>query len=113
MIKIMARYGRYVKKDMLLFIILLISANAPYICSYFACSARCEMSKRKQVLQNWKKWRHTNFLSFSMYNKPKDTTESKANIVAKVIKIVCMQMTRSLTIEMTEISANQTLDDGI
>ena len=33
--------------------------------------------------------------------KFKDTTENKANIVAKIIKIVCMQMSRSLTIEMT------------
>ena len=67
----------------------------------------------KQVLQNCKKLSqgtgHTNFFSFSMY-KTKDTTENKANIVAKIIKMVCMQMSRSLTIEMSE---NWTLDDRI
>ena len=31
----------------------------------------------------------------------KDTTKNKANIVAKIKKIVCMQMSRSLTIEMS------------
>ena len=35
--------------------------------------------------------------------KFKDTTENKANIVAKIIKIVCMQMSRRLTIEMTQL----------
>ena len=50
----------------------------------------------KQILKNCKKWRHTIIFSFSMY-KPKDTTENKA----KIIKIVCMQTSRSLTIEMS------------